>query len=400
MTLLSFPGGRAANPLSPVTVCLMATACAFAVSTLYYNQPLLPEMGASFGRSATDAGLIATLTQLGYAGGLFLFVPLGDRLDRKMLILALLMLNMASLLAVAVSTSFPMLAVASIAVGLTAVTAQVVIPAISGLAPPETRGRIVGALLSGLSAGLLFARTLSGFVGAHAGWRTMFLIAVGIDAALMAIIVLRLPRLSRTGSVSAYPALLASLWTLVREQPVLRAACITGFLMFAAFSALWGTLAALVARPPYGFGPDAAGAFGFAGIAGLVASPFIGRAVDRFGPRPILAAGGVAVLAAFLGVAGAEWHILPLLLAMVLLDIGNRAGLVSNQSRIYALSAEARSRLNTVFMTCYFLGGASGAGVAAWMVERFGWQGLAVTGAGFAVAALLSHAALGRRGQA
>lgn len=395
MTSLVNAEERAANPLSSVSVFLMAIACAFAVATLYYNQPLLPEMGASFGRSAADAGLVATLTQFGYAGGLLLFVPLGDRVDRKRLILILLALNMASLLAVAASTSFAMLATASVAVGATAVTAQVVIPAISGLAAPETRGRIVGSLLSGLSAGLLFARTLSGFVGAHAGWRTMFLIAVVIDVALMAIILLRLPRIERA-STASYPALLTSLWTLVRKEPVLRAACVTGFLMFAAFSALWGTLAALVARPPYGFGPDIAGAFGFVGVTGLVASPYIGRAVDHFRARIILAAGAVTVLIAFLCIAGAERHILLLVVAMALLDIGNRAGLVSNQSRIYTLSAEARSRLNTVFMTCYFLGGATGAAVAASVVKHFGWQGLAVTGAGFAVASLAAHAALGR----
>lgn len=395
MTSLSCAESRAAGPLSSATVFLMATACAFAVATLYYNQPLLPEMGASFGRSGADAGLIATLTQLGYAGGLLLFVPLGDRVDRRRLILTLLVLNIMSLLAVAVSTSFTMLATASVAVGGTAVTAQVIIPAISGLAAPERRGRIVGSLLSGLSAGLLFARTLSGFVGAHAGWRTMYLIAVGIDVALMVIVLLRLPRIEHA-STASYPALLASLWTLVRQEPVLRVACMTGFLMFAAFSSLWGTLAALVARPPYGFGPDIAGAFGFVGVVGLVASPYVGRAVDRFGARAILAAGAVTVLVAFCCIAGAERHVLLLVLAMALLDIGNRAGLVSNQSRIYALSTEARSRLNTVFMTCYFLGGATGAGVAAAVAEPFGWQGLAVTGMGFALAALAVHATLGR----
>ena len=365
----------------------MAAVCAFAVSTLYYNQPLLPEMGASFGRSGSETGILATLTQLGYAAGLLLFTPLGDRIDRKRLILVLLTLNMASLVSVALAPSFSVLSVASFAVGLTAVTAQVVIPAISGLAPPETRGRIVGALLSGLSAGLLFARTLSGFVGAHAGWRTMFLIAVGIDAALMLIIVLRMPKTVSTSSLS-YPALLASLWTLLREETVLRKACLTGFLMFAAFSALWGTLAALVAEPPYHFGPAEAGAFGFVGIAGLLASPWIGRAVDRFRSRVVLGIGALTVLFAFLLVTGAGLHIGLLIAAMILLDIGNRAGLVANQSRIYALSSEARSRLNTLFMTSYFLGGATGAGVAAHVVKHFGWHGLALVGMLFAAVAL------------
>lgn len=378
---------RAANPLSPVTVFLMATACAFAVSTLYYNQPLLPEMGATFGRTGSDTGILATLTQLGYAGGLLLFVPLGDRIDRKRLILSLLALNMVSLLSVAYAPNFRALQAASCAVGLTAVTAQIIIPAISGLAPPEHRGRIVGTLLSGLSAGLLFARTLSGFVGVHAGWRAMFLAAVAIDAALMLVVFFRLPKTSPSTTL-AYATLLSSLWALVRKEPVLRVASLTGFLMFAAFSALWGSLAALLEQPPYHYGSDLVGAFGFVGIAGLLASPWIGRMVDRMGSRVVLTAGAAIVLVGFALVTGAATHIGWLIAAAVLLDVGNRAGLVSNQSRIYALSAEARSRLNTVFMTSYFLGGATGAGVAALLTQHFGWNGLAACGMVFAGLAL------------
>lgn len=398
MISASMQDGRAADPLAPATVLLMATACAFAVATLYYNQPLLPEIGASFGRSVSDASLIATLTQLGYAAGLLLFVPLGDKVNRKRLILVLLISNIASLLAVIAAPSFAMLLLASFALGMTAVTAQVVIPAVSGIAAPESRGRIVGTLLSGLSAGLLFARTLSGLVGAHAGWRTMFVVAIGIDLALMIIVIFRLPK-TKPGSTQSYPALLASLWTLVRKEPVLRAAALTGFLMFAAFSALWASLAALIARPPYGFGPDIAGAFGFAGIAGLLASPYIGRAVDRFGSAIVLGAGAATVALAFACVAGAANHLGLLIGAMVLLDIGNRAGLVANQHRIYALSTEARSRLNTVFMTCYFLGGATGAAVAAPVAAHSGWPGLAATGSGFALAALVVHCVTLRSGK-
>lgn len=395
MTSASMQDGRAADPLAPATVLLMATACAFAVATLYYNQPLLPEMGASFGRSAAAAGLVATLTQLGYAAGLPLFVPLGDKVNRERLILVLLTGNIASLVAVIIAPGFAMLLLASFTLGMTAVTAQVVIPAVSGLAAPENRGRIVGTLLSGLSAGLLFARALSGIVGAHAGWRAMFAIAIGIDVALMATIALRLPK-TTPDSTQSYPALLASLSTLVRGESILRAAALTGFLMFAAFSALWASLAALVARPPYGFGPDVAGAFGFAGIAGFPASPYIGRAVDRFGSAIVLGAGAVTVALAFARVTGAAGHLGPLIGAMVLLDIGNRAGLVANQHRIYALSAEARSRLNTVFMTSYFLGGATGAAAAAPIAAHYGWPGLAATGAGFALSALAVHLVTGR----
>jgi predicted MFS family arabinose efflux permease len=235
-------------------------------------QPLLPAMGASFGRSGIEAGLIATLTQLGYAVGLFLFVPLGDKTDRKRLILSLLALNILSLAGTAFAPTFAMLSLASFAVGTTAITAQIIIPAVSGSATPAERGRVVGTLVSGLSSGLLFARTLSGLVGAHAGWRAVFVMAVILDAGLMAIV---WPGLSESESESKlpYPALLASLCDLLRGEPVLRAACLTGFSISAAFSALWGTLASLLARQPYGFGSDVVGAFGFLGIARLLASP-------------------------------------------------------------------------------------------------------------------------------
>lgn len=183
-------------------------------------------------------------------------------------------------------------------------------------------------------------------------------------------------------------------WNL--PHAILRVACLTGFLMFAAFSALWESLAALLAEEPYRFGPDMAGAFGFVGIAGLLASPWIGRAVDRLSDRLVLCAGALTVLLAFLLVIEADAHIGFLIAAMTLLDIGNRAGLVANQSRIYALSAEARSRLNTVFMTSYFLGGATGAAVAAHLTQRFGWHGLAANGIVLALCALVTAVATKR----
>lgn len=386
----------APTPLPPSTIGLMALACGCAVSTLYYSQPLLPQMGASFDRSAAQAGWVATLTQLGYAAGLFLFVPLGDRLDRKRLILTLLSLNMAALAAVALAPSFSVLVGASLGVGLTAVTAQVVIPAVSGMVEPARRGQATGWLLSGLSSGLLFARTISGLVGAHAGWRPMFGLAMAIDVLLMAIIWTRLPRTPPTTKL-AYPALLSSLWTLMRTQPTLRAGCATGFLMFGAFSALWGSLAAMVARPPYELGADAAGAFGFVGIIGVLASPHIGRAVDRFGPNRMLVAGTGLMAVAFAVIGVAALHLVAIVVAIALADMGNRTALLANQNRVYALVPDARSRLNTVFMTAYFLGGAAGTGLAAWASGRYGWTGLAVTGASFALAALAIHALGGRR---
>ncbi len=388
MTVSSVQANSAA--ISNARIMLMAAACGFAVSTIYYNQPLLPLMGASFGRSSADAGLIATVTQLGYAAGLFLFVPLGDKIDRRRLILILLTSNMLCLVGAAIAPNFAMLVLASLLIGITGVTAQVIIPAVSGLAQPAQRGRVVGTLLSGLSAGLLLARTLSGLVGAHAGWRSMFVLASFIDLVLMAIVWSGLPETEGNSELS-YAGLLASLGAMLRDWPSLRVACLTGFFMFGAFSALWGTLATLVGRPPYNFGSDAAGAFGFLGIIGLLSSPMIGKAADRFGPRLLLMAGPLALTTAFLLVAGAAHHLIFLIAGIVLTDLGNRIGLVANQTRIYALSTDARSRLNTLLMTTYFLGGATGAGVAAAVTSHLGWFGLSLTGAVFGILALITH---------
>jgi predicted MFS family arabinose efflux permease len=376
------------KPLSAKRTVVMATASAFAVATLYYSQPLLPMIGQSFGRSSADAGLIATVTQLGYAAGLALFVPLGDRIDKRLLIFVLLVSNMISLAACALAPGFAFLAIASGVLGLTAPTAQVIIPAVSSLARPEARGRTVGILLSGLSAGLLLARAVSGFVGAHMGWRFMFELAIVIDMLVAGIVWRMLPVVAPTTSLS-YRHLLASLWELYRAEPVLRVAAATGFLQFAAFSALWGTLAALLMRAPYGFGPAATGAFGLIGIAGLLASPVVGRLTDKVGPRMMVDAGCATIILAFAFVSEAAMHFWMLIVAMVLLDIGNRMGVVANQVRIYALQPQARSRLNTVFMTWYFLGGAAGSAAGAYAGATGSWFGLALVGGSFAALALL-----------
>jgi predicted MFS family arabinose efflux permease len=376
------------NALSTGRTVVMATASAFAVATLYYSQPLLPMIGHSFGRSSADAGLIATVTQLGYAAGLTLFVPLGDRIDKRRLIFLLLIANMISLAACALAPSFAYLAIASGVLGLTAPTAQIIIPAVSGLARPEERGRAVGILISGLSAGLLLARALSGVVGAHMGWRFMFELAIVIDMLVAGIVWRMLPVTAPTTRLP-YRHLLASLWDLYRTEPVLRVAAATGFLQFAAFGALWGTLAALLMQAPYGYGPAAVGAFGFIGIAGLLTSPIIGRLTDQFGPRMIVGAGCAMILLAFALVSQTATYFWMLIVAMVLLDIGNRLGIVANQVRIYALQPQARSRLNTVFMTWYFLGGAAGSAAGAYAGARESWFGLALVGGGSAAFALL-----------
>ncbi|WP_044874472.1 MFS transporter [Pseudomonas sp. LFM046] len=372
-------------------VTLMAACCALAVSTIYYHQPLLPQMAASFGLAPTQAGLVATLTQLGYAAGLLLIVPLADCRQPRQLALLAIAANAVALILCAVAPSFTVLCVSSLLVGVTAITAQIIIPALSGLATPAERGRIVGSLLSGLSAGLLLARTIGGFVGAHTGWRAVFVLASLIDALLLVIVAKNLATTTSLTTIS-YARLLRSLGSLVREEGILRYCAASGLLMFAAFSALWASLAALLAQPPYEFDSATIGLFGLVALLGIVVSPHIGALADRLGKRTMVLAGAMALAVGFAFIAAGGQSLGWLIVGMVLLDFGSRAGLVANQARVFTLRPEARSRLNTVFMGSYFLGGAIGAALGNYGVHRAGWNGLAAVGILLSCAATVINA--------
>lgn len=260
-----------------------------------------------------------------------------------------------------------------------------------------------GAMLAAGLAGLGIARTAPFMAAPHLaagtliavlpewsagtwGWRTVFLAAALVDVALLAIVSRSLPAVRALTTIS-YGRLLRSLGNLVREERVLRISAATAFMMFAAFSALWATLAALLAQPPYAFGPAAVGAFGLVALLGIAASPRIGALADRLDARTMLLAGALALAIGFAFIAAGGRGLGWMIVGMVLLDFGNRAGLVANQTRVYALRPEARSRLNTVFMGAYFLGGAAGAALGSYGAHRGAWTGLAAVGASLALAA-------------
>jgi len=369
-------------------VGVLAIACGLAVCTIYYHQPLLPQMAAAFDRPAAAASIIATVTQLGYATGLLTLVPLGDRMQPRTLIMLAIVANAIALLGCAAASSFAMLGVCSFLVGVSGISAQVVTPAVTTMVSPAARGRVIGTLLGGLSSGLLLARTVSGVLGQHIGWRPVFVLAACGDLVLLALVSTALPRSTSLGSVP-YRQLMASLVDLLREEKALRLTAATAFLMFAAFSALWSSLAGLLARPPYAFGPAAIGAFGLVSVIGIALSSRIGALADRLGSQSMFLAGALTIAAGFVFIAASGHGLTWLIIGMVLLDFGNRAGLVANQSRLYVLRQDARSRLNTVFIGSYFLGGSVGAAVGGWAAHYAAWWGLAGIGASFALAAAL-----------
>jgi predicted MFS family arabinose efflux permease len=366
----------------------MAVICAVSVANLYYNQPLLGLMAADFHVPARQVGLIPTLTQIGYALGMLLFVPLGDRFEWRSLIAGMLGAVALALCGAALAPGVGWLAAASLLVGVTTIVPQLILPFAAGLARPEQRGRVIGAIMGGLLTGILAARTVSGFVGAHFGWRSMYWIAAAMMVLLALLSLLALPR-SRPAHAHGYWELLRSLGPLVREHVVLREAALFGAMAFGAFSAFWSTLVFLLAGPPFHYGSDVAGLFGLVGIVGAAGAPIVGRLADRQAARTVVGYALVITLAAFAVFALSGRSLAGLVVGVILLDMGVQANQVANQTRIYSLAPGAHGRLNTVYMVSYFIGGSTGSllGTFAWSVAR--WPGVCAAGASMVLAGLL-----------
>lgn len=366
--------------LSRRAIYLMAAGSGLTVANIYYNQPLLRQMAESFGVSEAQAGYIPALTQAGYALGLLLFVPLGDLFERRSLVGVMLMGAVCSLLAVAVSPTFPALAGASFALGMLGITPQLLVPFAAHLARLSERGRVVGAVMSGLLVGILLARTVSGFMGHQFGWRSIYWLAAPMMVGLLLMIRSSLPQSRPTHRLS-YPRLMTSLVELVRDEPVVRQSCLMGAGTFGAFSAFWSTLTFHLAQPPYGYGSEIVGLFGVIGVVGVAAAPLAGRFGDTHDPRLSLGFGLIAMLLSFLifwaGASSLGWMVV----GVIVLDLGAQVAHISNQARIYALRPEARSRLVTVYMVTSFVGGGLGAFLAAKAWSNWHWSGVCAVAA-------------------
>jgi len=363
----------------------MAAAAGIAVANIYYNQPMLAVMETDLPGSLT--ALVPTVTQLGYALGLFLLVPLGDLVERRKLIVLQFCLLAAALALSAIAPSPGLLLVASLAVGVCATVAQQLVPFAAHLSSPEKRGGTVGLVLAGILTGILLSRTLAGFVATISGWREMFWLGVPLALAAAAYMALRLPQ-SRPPSGLSYRQLMGSIVDLWRSYPVLRRAALTQALLFGAFTVFWTVLAFLLQEPQFGLGSDVAGLFGILGLAGVLAAPLAGRYVDARGVGPVVIVATALVLLAWV-VFGLWVSLAGLAIGVILLDFGVQSALVANQQIAFGLQPEARSRANTVLVGCMFLGGAGGSAGATLAWSNGSWLAVSVFGG------LLSLAALG-----
>ncbi len=370
---------QSTNPsqtLSPALLWLMTVSTGICIANIYYCQPLLHQMQLSFNSTPAEMGAIPTLTQLGYAVGILFLIPLGDQIERRKLILTATLVSASSLVGMSFAPNIFFGTLMSFLIGLTTMTPQFIIPFAIHLAEPEKRGRVLGMVMGGLLLGILLARTVAGFVGAAYGWRFMFGLAAGILVLLTILLSFALPKSEPTYKGS-YFSLITSVWSLIKQEAVLREAMIIGSMMFGAFSSFWATLIYLMESPNFNLGARAVGLFGVLGAAGALAAPIIGRISDKKSPRTAIKFGIVLMALSFTVYwLWGNYSLVALAIGVLLMDVGLQGTHVSNQSRVFALIPEARSRLNTAYMFAYFIGGALGSWVGSMAWSHYGWQGV------------------------
>lgn len=368
-------------------VLLLAVACGLSVANLYYAQPLLEPISRSFGVSTGSASVVLVVTQLGYAAGMVLLAPLGDLLENRRLAVRVMLASAAALGLAAAAPSLPVFVLAALVVGSTSVVAQILVPVAAHLAPEQVSGRVVGRVMTGLLLGILLARTVSSLVTAALGWRAVYVLSAVLMLTMSVVLTRLLPR-RQPAPGPRYPALLASMAGLVRSEPVLRRRALYQSLMFAAFSVFWTTVASeLVAA--HGLSQTGIGLFALVGAAGAAAAPLAGRLGDRGHSRAGTGVAFALTTAALLLAALAPGSLVALAVAAVVLDCAVQTSLVLGQRAVYGLRPEARSRLNTIFITTFFVGGAAGSAVGGLLFDGPGWRTSTLAGAALPLLGLL-----------
>ena len=381
---------------SPFLLLLMATAVAFTAANLYYYQPLLPALRDGLSLSDTLLGLVPFATQVGYAAAILLISPLGDVMPRRKLIALLSCLLGGSLVLQATAVSGLILVLGTFLMGLGANITQQLIPLAASMSSQQQRGRVLGTMMSGLTVGILLSRVLSGSLAEYLGWRAVYWMAASTALVWGLLLWRLLPDESSRAKGMRYPALIVSMVSLFRRHSMLRVSALTGALWFAAFNAIWASLALHLTNAPLDLNLQQAGLFGFAGMAGIVGAKASGRLVVPLGPWRTISLALMVLLVGTLVLWGYQYSLVGLVVGIVLIDLGVFAAQVPNQVRVFAIEPSAQSRLNAVYMLFYYLGAALGSAAGVQLMTAYGWPGVMGLTVALSLGALVLHIAMRR----
>jgi predicted MFS family arabinose efflux permease len=364
------------SQISPGTTLLLAAACGLIVANIYYPQPLIGPIAQALGLAPAAAGLIVTMSQIGYGVGLLFIVPLGDLVENRRLVLVCIAISAIGLCWAAVATSPAAFLASAAAIGLGSVAVQILVPLAAHLAPEATRGRVVGSVTSGLMIGIMMARPVSSFIASQASWRAVFVASVALMVVLGLVLSRMLP-VRKPQVQMSYGRLLASMARLALATPILRVRAFYQSCLFAAFSLFWTVTPLLLAGPDYRMTQRGIALFALAGVSGAIATPIFGRLADRGWSRAATGAAILIVAMAYLATMtvsqGSTLALSLLVVAAIAVDFGVQGNLVLGFRAIFSLAPEARGRLNGVYLATFFAAGALGSAVGAWAYERGGW---------------------------
>lgn len=388
-------GGVRASESVPISLIsrnvalLFSIACGIVVANIYYAQPLLDAISNEFGISHSFVGVVITITQIFYALGLLLLVPLGDLLNRRWLIAGQMLLSVLALIVVGTATSSMVLFIGIAVVGFLAVVTQTLVAFAATLAAPVERGRVVGVVTSGIVIGILLARTFAGLLMDLAGWRSVYLVSAVLTLIMACVLFRVLPHYEHKRESLSYLQLIRSMFTLFAQERTLRIRAALAMMIFTAFSILWTSLVLPLSAPPFSLSHTAIGAFGLAGVAGALAAARAGRLADRGLGQKTTGVALILLLISWLPISYVQNSLLALIVGIILLDLAVQAVHVTNQSMILTLRPEARSRLTAGYMIFYSIGSATGSIASTSIYAYFGWNGVSLLGAIVSALALL-----------
>ncbi|MBC7556879.1 MAG: MFS transporter [Chryseobacterium sp.] len=366
------------NNLPNSTLYLLSISAGLVVANLYYNQPLLHDIALTYRVSDSQVSNVALSTQIGYALGLLLIIPLGDKISNMKIIKIDFLILVLSLIGAALSKSLLFLIISSFLIGFTSTLPQLFVPMVAHLSNDKGRGRAIGIVMSGLLIGILGSRVLSGLIGEYFGWRSVFYGASALMTMLFVLLKIKLPVIKPDYSES-YSKLMQSLWFYLKTEPTLRLATLRGALAFGSLSAFWTTLVFLM-EDSFHYGSAVAGGFGLFGIAGALGAAYVGKLNNRISKNKLILAGVILLIISWLIFLVSAHSIFGLIVGVILIDLGCQSLHITNQNIIFSKNTEARNRVNTIYMVGFFIGGALGTVLGAIAWNSFGWTGVSVLG--------------------